>query len=187
VLSNTADMAIKIVAVVIGEVFIFLACIFFGIQNGAYACRRTVANLKKSKEGETEWEFNIQASSQTDVYDYTFVAKQPVAYEAGAYAPWKGFVISFITTIPFIIFQIIYCCVPSSSFCYFVLQYAFGWGVAIFDLIGSVPAPCYLLMAIFPVAVHGVGYILGAKREKQRQLTEQKVNELKNRKHNKKK
>jgi hypothetical protein len=187
VLSNTSDTALKIVAVVLGEVFIFLACGFFGIQNGSYAYRRTVSSEKKSKEGETEWELNIQASSKTDVYDYTIVAKEPASYVAGTYAPWKGFVISFLTTIPFLIFQIIYCCVPSSSFCYFVLQYAFGWGVGIFDAIGGIAQPLYLLMVLYPVAVHGVGYILGAKREQKRQQVEQKVTDIKNRKQNKKK
>jgi hypothetical protein len=59
--------------------------------------------------------------------------------------------------------------------------------VGIFDAIGGIAQPLYLLMVLYPVAVHGVGYILGAKREQKRQQVEQKVTDIKNRKQNKKK
>jgi hypothetical protein len=154
------DTVIKIVATVLGELFVIAVCVVFGRQNGIYAYHRTLKGNAKREQ------------NSDDIHAY---------FKTGEYAPWKGFVISFITTIPFLIFQIIYCIYPF-TFVYFILQYAFAWGVAPFDIAGGIPQPVYLLSVIVPIVVHGVCYIWGGTHEKEKMAAQEKANQLKNRK-----
>ena len=142
------ELAVQILAVVVGEGLLIAAFAMFGKQNGAVAYRCKCINDGKRKLGTND--IKIQ-------------------WRIGEYAPWKGFVIGFITTLLFLIFQII-ACFGSFTFVDFILGYACGWAIAPLDLFGdSIPPACYLLMIVFPIAIHGGFYIFGRHSEEKRQ------------------
>ena len=143
------DIVVPAIATVLGEGLLIAAFIMFGKQNGAAAYRKTMINDGKRKLGTID--IKIQ-------------------WRTGEYAPWKGFVIGFITSLLFLIFQII-ACFGSFSFVDYILDYACGWAIAPLDLIGSgnIPQPYYLLMIVFPIAIHGGFYIFGRYSEEKRQ------------------
>lgn len=136
------DLTVKILAVGGGELLIIIAYIIFGRQNGATAYRKFVLNDKKRAIGSDD--------------------KQSI-YKTGEYAIWKGALIGFLTTVPFIIFQIINICYEN-SFCTFILQYACGWAFFPSRLLGAHQA-VNLALALLPTGVHLIGYILGRYKE----------------------
>lgn len=142
------DIAVRILAVVLGDGLLIASCVMFGRQNGAAAYRKFKINDAKRKLGKRE---------------------PKVVFKTGEYSPWKGFVIGFITAVPFLIFQIIKC-FGEFMFVNFMLEYACGWAVAPLQIISdAIPQPYYLLMIIFPAAIHGAFYIQGMYAEKKRQ------------------
>ena len=142
------DMAVRILAVVLGEALIIGSFVMFGRQNGAAAYRRFKINEGKRKLGKRD---------------------KKVVFKTGEYAPLKGFVIGFISAVPFLILQIIKC-FGDFEFVNFLLEYACGWAVAPLEVISSaIPQPYYLLMVLLPVAVQGGFYIQGMFAEKKRQ------------------
>lgn len=147
------DTALQIVALLFGEALLIGAYIIFGRTNGITAFRRTVQNEKKREINSSELK---------------------VIYKTGEYALYKGFVIGLISTVPYILFQLIQCIAPNSV-CDFVLKYAFGWASYPFVLISESPAVGELtqwlnfLWVIFPVCIHAAAYFWGGKAEAARQ------------------
>lgn len=142
------DIAVKIIAVVLGEALMVGAFVMFGRQNGAAAYRKFKINEGKRKLGRNEKKF---------------------MFKTGEYSPWKGFAIGFISAVPFLILQTVKC-FADVEFVNFLIEYACGWAVAPLNVISeSIPQPYYLLMIIFPVAIHGGFYIQGKFAEMKRQ------------------
>ena len=142
------DVAVQILATVLGEALMIGAFVMFGRQNGAAAYRKYKINDGKRKLGKRE---------------------KKVVFRTGEYSPWKGFVTGFISAVPFLILQIIKC-TGEYDFVNFMLEYACGWAVAPLNVISSsIPQPYYLLMIIFPVCIHGGFYIQGMFAERKRQ------------------
>lgn len=142
------DTAVKIIAVVLGEALMVGAFVMFGRQNGAAAYRKFKINDGKRKLGQRD---------------------KKIVFKTGEYSPWKGFVIGFISAVPFLILQIIKC-FGDFDFVNFLLEYACGWAVAPLNVISdAIPQPWYLLMIIFPVGIHGGFYIQGMFAERKRQ------------------
>lgn len=142
------DITVRILAVVFGEALMIGAFVMFGRQNGAAAYRKLKLNDSKRKLG---------------------TRTKKIVFRTGEYLPWKGFVIGFISAVPFLILQIIKC-TGDYSFVDFMLEYACGWAVAPLNVISeAIPQPYYLLMVIFPVCIHGGFYIQGMHAEKKRQ------------------
>jgi hypothetical protein len=136
------DTAIEALAIVGGEVLVIAAYIIFGRQNGATAYRKYILGSKKRQFGTED---------------------KKAIYKTGEYALWKGALIGFLTTLLFIIFQIINLAAPN-NFCQFILLYACGWAyypLTIFNL----PEGLNFIMIIIPVASHMLGYFLGKKKE----------------------
>lgn len=153
------DVAIQILATVVGEILLIAAFCMFGIQNGAVALRTELTNEVKRKLGNKE---------------------SKLLYKTGEYAVWKGFIIGFITVIPFLIFQIIKC-TGNYTFVDFMLEYACGWAIEPIKLIGGdvVPQPVYLIMIVFPMVIMGCFYIAGKYREAKRQEKIQRAEDAK--------
>lgn len=148
------DLALAIVLLCIGELFLGAAYFIFGRQSGISSVRRLVQNAKKREIGTTD--------------------KQALLY-TGEYSAYKGFLMGFLSCIPYIIFQIVQCASPN-SFCDFVLQYVFGWAASPLTMGDSGISPWLnLLFVIYPVAVHGLAYVFGAHKEWNKQ---QKVAEM---------
>lgn len=141
------DLAVQLIAVIFGEGLLIASFVMFGKQNGAAAYRKSRLNEAKRKLGKRD---------------------MPLLYRTGEYSPWKGFVIGFITAVPFLILQIIKC-FGDYTFVNFMLEYACGWAISPLEVIGGIPQPYYLLMIIFPVGIHGAFYIFGRYSEKKRQ------------------
>ena len=141
------DFAVQLIAVIFGEGLMIAAFIMFGRQNGAAAYRKSKLNGAKRRLGNPD---------------------KSLLLKTGEYAPWKGFVIAFIATVPFIIFQTIKC-FGDYSFVDFMLEYACGWAVAPLEVIGGIPQPYYLLMIALPIALMGGFYIQGSHAEEKRQ------------------
>jgi hypothetical protein len=136
------DDTVKAVATIGGEVLLIAAFIIFGRQNGATAYRKYILGEQKRKLGSSD--------------------KKSI-YHTGEYAVWKGLIIGFATTVPFIIFQAINLIVPN-SFCEFILLYACGWAYYPISLLG-IPQAVDFVMILLPVGVHFLGYYLGMKKE----------------------
>jgi hypothetical protein len=136
------DETVEAIALIGGEVLIIAAFIIFGMQNGATAYRKYILGEQKRK---------LNSSDKKSIY------------RTGEYAVWKGLVIGFATTVPFIIFQAINLIVPN-TFCEFILLYACGWAYYPISLLG-IPQAIDFVMIILPVGVHFLGYYLGMKKE----------------------
>lgn len=136
------DLAVRLIAVIGGDILLAAAYVIFGRQNGATGYRKYYLN-------ETKRALNS--------------AESKVIYKTGEYALWKGFVIPLISCIPFIIFQVIDICY-TNTFCQFMLRYACGWAYYPLHGLGVHEAVNFVLIVI-PVAAHAAGYVLGMKRE----------------------
>ena len=146
------DLAVQIISVVFGEGLMIAAFIMFGRQNGAAAYRKFKMNEGKRKLGSKD---------------------EKILFRTGEYAPWKGFVIGFISASFFLVLQIIKC-FGDFQFVNFMLEYACGWAISPFEVIndnlGNVIAqPFYLFMLAFPVCIQGGFYIQGMHAERRRQ------------------
>lgn len=157
----TADLAVRIVALVIGEALLAGAYIIFGRQNGITAIRRGVQSQKKRN------------ANSADVKAW---------YKTGEYALYKGFLIAFLSTVPFILFQFIECVAPNSV-CAFMVKYAFGWAVYPFVLIGEACGGLSewvnFVAILFPVGIHAAAYYRGASKEKKNQQKVAEAQEIK--------
>ena len=138
-----SDLALAIVMLCIGEAFIAAAYFIFGRFSGITSVRRLVQHAKQRDIGTSD--------------------KQALLY-TGEYSAYKGFVMGAISCLPYIIFQIIQCAAPN-NFCYFILQYVFGWAALPLTFAKGVSPWLNLLFVIYPVAVHGAAYIFGAHKE----------------------
>lgn len=149
------DLALAIVMLVIGEGSMIAAYIVFGRYSGITSVRRLVQHAKKRKFGTTDKES---------------------LFGTGEYAAYKGFVIGFISCIPYMIIQLVQCFVEN-TFCSFMLEYIFGWAVLPFELAKLSPWFNFLAV-IVPVAAHGVAYIIGANKEWDKQQRVGDVSEV---------
>lgn len=161
--SATDELALGIVILVAGELFLAAAYLVFGRQNGITAARKSAKNSKKRELG------------STDV---------GVAFKTGEYALYKGFAIGLMSCVPFILIQLINCIV-SNNLCTFLLRYAFGW--AYYPLSYANASQWLNFIWVLPlVAVHACGYLWGAKQEFAKQakiaVTEQKSKNKKSKK-----
>ncbi|MDE6105334.1 MAG: hypothetical protein K2G38_06625 [Clostridia bacterium] len=149
--SDTDEFALAAVILCFGELLVGAAYFICGRQNGVTAYRRTMQNEKKRAIGSSE----LKAVLRT-----------------GEYALYKGFLIGFISCVPYIIFQFIEC-LAHNSFCAFLLKYAFGWAAYPFNLIGRSTGELSpwlnFIWVIFPVCVHALAYFLGGRKEAARQ------------------
>jgi hypothetical protein len=136
------DLAVRILAIVGGLLLIIIAYIIFGRQNGATAYRKFILGTKKRELGSSD---------------------KKAIYATGEYAIYKGFLIGFITTIPYIILQAINLIVPNTVV-EFLLMYACGWAYYPFKFFGA-PEAVNFVMILLPVCVHALGYILGKIKE----------------------
>lgn len=148
------ELALKIVILVVGEVFLFAAYTVFGRQSGITAMRRTVQNGKKRELGMDDFKARCRT---------------------GEYAVYKGFVIGAISCIPYILVQIIGGAAPNTV-CDFLLKYVFGWAYYPFT-IGGLSGWLGLIMIIPLVCVHAAAYVWGGTAELKKQ---QKVAEMQN-------
>lgn len=144
------ELALQIVALVFGEILIIGAYIMFGRQNGIAAIKKTYQQQKKREHGSVE---------------------KNVLYQTGEYSLYKGFLIPFLSCIPFILFQFVNC-IAQNSVCEFLLKYAFGWAAYPFIVIlgeGNFTEWLNFIWLVVPVAVHGIAYFIGARGESERQ------------------
>lgn len=139
----SSDIALSIVMLVLGEGFLAVAYVIFGRQNGVTSVRKILNHSKK-----------LEVGSKDD----------QAVFGTGEYSAYKGFLIAFISCIPFLIFQIIQCAAPNNV-CDFVLQYVFAWGAMPFSLIVGASPWLNLIMVLYPVLIHGAVYIIFAHRE----------------------
>ncbi len=152
--SSTDEKALSAVILVFGELLLIVAYIIFGKQSGVVAVRRTVQHEKKRQIGSGDLK---------------------VKFKTGEYALYKGFLIGFISCIPYIIVQIIGSSAPN-KICDFLLIYAFGW--AYFPLSYAGVTGWLNLLTVIPLTcVHAAAYYLGAKSENKKQA---KVAEIQN-------
>ena len=152
--SLVADTGLLITMLVIGEVFVGIEYFIFGRQNGIISVRKLVQHAKKRELGTKD---------------------KPALLGTGEYSAYKGFVISFITCVPYIIFQFIEC-LAHNSVCDFVLQYVFGWAALPLSFAKAYVSPWLnFLFILYPIIVHGAAYIIGGHLE---WVKQQKVAEL---------
>lgn len=140
------DIALRVFALIGGEIFLICAYVIFGRQNGIVAYRKTIQYQKKKE------------MNNIDIF---------VKYGTGEYSHIKGVIIPLISVVPFIILQLVQCVAPN-IFCEFILKYAFGWAVYPFIVIlekGYTQWLNYIWITI-PVATHLIAYIIGGKKEK---------------------
>lgn len=144
--TSTDDGVLRGAIMVVGEAFLIAAYSIFGRQNGIVAYRKTSQQSKKRELGTTD---------------------PRALWGTGEYALYKGFVIAFITCIPYMIFEIIECSAPN-FFCETVLSYGFGWAFYPFRLCGA--SGWFGLLLVIPLTgVHALAYYLGARGERKRQ------------------
>lgn len=156
---TSGDDVVNAVVIVFGELFVLASLLVFGRQNGVVAYRKTVSGEKKR------------------ALDERYVG-------TGEYALYKGFLIGFISCVPFLLFSVIYAIYPF-LFVEFLLKYAFGWAVVPFGYIEGAPAALSMVAAVVPVAVLGAAYVWGKKTEERRQAVIAKAEEIKGKKHKK--
>ncbi len=137
------DLAIKIVALIGGEIMFVIALLIFGRANGAAAYRKLLLHDQQRSLGSND---------------------ERVHYCTGEYRIWKGLFIGFIVTVPFILIQIIQLAAPN-TFCSFCLQYLFAWAYCPFSLLDKQYQALDFLMVLLPTGVHALGYYLGKLRE----------------------
>lgn len=140
------EVELAIAAVVLGDVMLVIAYVIFGKQNGIAGLRKSILQSKKRELGTAD--FNAR-------------------HGVGEYALWKGFVIAFITCLPFLLVQVIGGAAPNSV-CSFLLEYAFGWAYYPLSFAG-VSVWCNLIWIIPLCAVHAGAYAYGAHKERERQ------------------
>lgn len=151
----TGDKVLMIVMLVIGEALLGVALTIFGKQSGVTSVRRLVQHAKKNAIGTSD---------------------KLSLLNVGEYSAYKGFLMGFICCIPFIIFQLIQCLAPN-TFTDFMLQYVFSC-LSVFPYSAEAVSPWFnFLFVLYPVAVHGIAYIVSAHVEWGKQ---QKVAELQN-------
>lgn len=149
---STEELALQIVIIVLGELFLAAAYIVFGRQSGIAGKRRYVQNQKKREIGGAD----LKARCHT-----------------GEYALHKGFLIAIISCIPYIIVQIIGAASPNSV-CDFLLKTVFGWAYYPFALSGITPWLNFIW--IIPLTcIHAAAYAWGGATEEKKQ---KKVAEL---------
>ena len=158
---SVEELALKIVIVVVGEVFLAAAYVVFGRQSGITAMRKTVQQQKKRELGTDDF----KARAHT-----------------GEYAVYKGVVIAAISCIPYVLVQIIGG-VASNTVCDFLLKFVFGWAYFPFT-IGGLSSWFGLILIIPLVGVHAISYVWGGSTElkKQKKVTEMQVSDGKNKK-----
>lgn len=78
----TDELALGIVILVAGELFLLAAYLVFGRQNGVAAARKSAKNIKKRELGS---------------------ADAGVLFKTGEYALYKAFIIGLISCVPFIL------------------------------------------------------------------------------------
>lgn len=123
----------------LGEVFIVVSFVIFGKQNGVVARRKSLFQAKKRELG---------------------AADKPALLKIGEYAPYKGFIIGLIPSLPYVLFEIIECTFPN-AFCRAVLSLGFGWAYFPFRVFGL--SGWFGLLLVLPLTcVHGAAYIYGA-------------------------
>ena len=146
------DLAIQLIAVVGGDIFLIAAFVAFGKQNGAHAYRTYYLNETKRKLNNTE---------------------KKVVFRTGEYALWKGFVIPLIACVPFIIVQLLHIIVPNDVLL-FILQYVCGWAYYPLSM-AKVPEAVNFVFIIVPIAAHVAGYVAGMRKEEkiQAQIAEE--------------
>ena len=143
--SSLGELALQIVALVFGEGLLIGAYLIFGRQNGIAAVRKSVQNVTRRENSD-----DIKAH-----------------FRVGEYALWKGFVIGFITCVPFILFQFVQGVYPNVV-CEFILKYAFGW--ATYPLDFAAVSDWLNLVWIIPLTcVHAAAYYWGGALERKRQ------------------
>lgn len=155
----TDEFVLRLVLLIVGEALVAAALVIFGRQNGVTSVRKLVQHAKKRDLGTKD---------------------KRALFGTGEYGAYKGFLIGFISCIPYIILQIIHSAAPN-GFCYVVLNYGFSWAVYPFAELAAgsqfkgSEQWLNLVMVLFPVIVHGAAYIWGAHAEWSKQ---QKVAEL---------
>ncbi len=142
-LISTEDIALSVVMLVIGELFLAGSYVVFGRQNGITSVRKILNHDKKVEIGSKDRE---------------------AVFGTGEYSAYKGFAIGFISCVPYIIVQIIQCAFPN-TFCDFLIRYAFGWASIPLSFVNGISQWLNLLFVLFPVIVHGVAYLIFAHRE----------------------
>ena len=143
--TSTEDFAIKILILVVGEVLLIGAYVIFGRHNGIAAMRKSVQNVKKIETGSEDVKARLRV---------------------GEYALYKGFLIGFISCVPYILVQIIYSAAPNVV-CEILLKYAFGWAYYPLSLV-QVSDWLNLLWVIPLCCIHCAAYVLGAMIEKKK-------------------
>lgn len=140
---SSNDIALSAVLLSVGEILLAVAYGIFGRQSGVTSVRRILNHSKKVEIGTND---------------------KKAIFGTGEYSAYKGFLIAFISCVPYIIFQIIQCIVPN-TFCDFLLRYVFAWAAIPFSFIQGASPWLNLIMVLLPVAVHGVVYVIFAHRE----------------------
>lgn len=135
----SGDLGVSLLALFGGEVLLIIALLIFGRANGAAAYGKTVLYERKRALGSGD---------------------ELAVYGTGEYKLWKGMLIGFIITVPFIIVQIIQLAAPNMV-CSFFLQYIFAWAYCPFSLLGESYQALNFIMILLPVGVHTLGYFLG--------------------------
>ena len=137
------DLTVKLISLIGGEILLIAAFIIFGRANGSAAYKKTVLHETKRSLG------------STDEY---------AVYGTGEYKLWKGFLLGFVVTIPFIIFQIIQLAAPN-TFCGFCLKYMFAWAYSPVTFFDEKLEALSFLMVLLPTGLHALGYYLGKLKE----------------------
>ncbi|MGN0823972.1 MAG: hypothetical protein ACI4MB_02750 [Candidatus Coproplasma sp.] len=140
---KNVDIAVKLIAIIGGELMLAAALFIFGRTNGSEAYKKTVENQRKRE---------LNSSDET------------VAYHTGEYSIWKGVLIGFIICIPFLIILTVQVCVEN-TFCSFMLQYVFSWGYAPFMSLGTGYTALGYAAIVFPIAIMTLGYFFGKLRQ----------------------
>lgn len=156
------DLAVKLLALVGGEIMFVGALIIFGRANGASAYRKTIMNDGKRALGSSD---------------------ERAVYATGEYRLWKGFLLGFLITVPFIIIQIIQLAAPN-VFCKFCLEYLFAWAYCPFGFLGEKYQALNFIMILIPTGVHALAYYLGKLKQikVQEELESQELESKKKRK-----
>lgn len=142
-LITSNDVILTVIMLVIGELFLAAAYIIFGRQSGITSVRNILNHAKREEIGTDDKRVKLGAEE---------------------YSAYKGFLMGFVSCVPYIIFQVIQCAAPN-DFCGFMLQFVFAWAAAPLSLAEGVSPWLNLLMVLYPVIVHGVAYVVFAHRE----------------------
>lgn len=149
--ADSDDLAIRLLSIIGGEIFIVGAYVIFGKQSGVTAYKNTVSGERKRALGSND---------------------PKAVFRTGEYALWKGFVIAFISVMPYLVVQTVDL-FYSNIVTEFMLRYCFGWAYYPLKYTGAHAAYNYLWCVVL-IAVHGVAYFVGKLRgEKQQQLLDE--------------